>query len=314
MLPNCLIRILFLSGASRRTLRTVKRKIPIAAGVLTWLFLACACTLEPRYRAPALPVPVDWPMPAATPEHPPVNVAARDIGWRDFFVDRRLQQLIGLALANNRDLRVAVLNIDKARAQYRIKRAALLPSIDAPGSFLREKLPASLTYGIATPTTGYFEAGLSITAYEVDLFGRVRSLTHAALEQYVAQAEARRSAQLSLIAEVASAYLTLAADGELERLAQQTLKSQEDSYVLEQKRHETGTVSALDLVQSQTTVEQARTDAARFEGNVAQDRDALAFLVGTEIEPALLPSQFDSNTMGSTRCRAEGPPGLWRAG
>src|ERR1700722_8023801 len=298
MLPNCLIRILFLSGASRRTLRTVKRKIPIAAGVLTWLFLACACTLEPRYRAPALPVPVDWPMPAASPEHPPVNVAARDIGWRDFFVDRRLQQLIGLALANNRDLRVAVLNIDKARAQYRIQRAALLPSIDAPASFTREKLPASLTYGIATPTTGYFEAGLSITAYEVDLFGRVRSLTHAALEQYVAQVEARRSAQLSLIAEVANAYLTFAADSELERLAQQTLKSQEDSYALEQKRHETGTVSALDLVQLQTTVEQARADAARFEGHDAQDRDALALLVATEIEPALLPSQFDSNTMG----------------
>src|ERR1700722_6845387 len=298
MLPNCLIRMLFLSGALRRTLQTVKRKIPIAGVTLTWLCLASGCTLEPRYRAPALPVPVEWPMPATTPERPPVAVAARDIGWRDFFLDTRLQQLIGLALANKRDLRVAVLNIDKARAQYRIQRAALLPSIDAPGSFLREKLPASLTYGIATPTTGYFEAGLSITAYEVDLFGRVRSLTHAALEQYVAQAEARRSAQLSLIAEVANAYLTLAADSELERLAQQTLKSQEDSYALEQKRHETGTVSALDLVQSQTTVEQARADAARFEGHVAQDRDALALLVATEIEPALLPSQFDSNTMG----------------
>src|SRR3984957_8882832 len=298
MLPNCLIRMLFLSGALRRTLQTVKRKIPIAGVTLTWLCLASGCTLEPRYRAPALPVPVEWPMPATTPERPPVAVAARDIGWRDFFLDTRLQQLIGLALANNRDLRVAVLNIDKARAQYRIQRAALLPSIDAPASFPREKLPASLTYGIATPTTGYFEAGLSITAYEVDLFGRVRSLTHAALEQYVAQAEARRSAQLSLIAEVANAYLTLAADSELERLAQQTLKSQEDSYALEQKRHETGTVSALDLVQSQTTVEQARADAARFEGHVAQDRDALALLVATEIEPALLPSQFDSNTMG----------------
>jgi multidrug efflux system outer membrane protein len=277
----------------------VKTQIHIGAGVtLIWLCVSSACTLEPRYRAPALPVPVDWPLPAATPADPSVNVAARDIGWRDFFLDTRLQQLIGLALANNRDLRVAVLNIDKARGQYRIQRAALLPSIDAPGSFIREKLPASLTYGIATPTTGYFEAGLSVTSYEVDLFGRVRSLTHAALEQYVAQVEARRSAQLSLIAEVANAYLTLASDRELERLAQQTLKSQEDSYSLEQKRHETGTVSALDLVQSQTTVEQARVDAARYEGNVAQDMDALALLIGTSIETALLPAQFDSKTMG----------------
>jgi outer membrane protein, multidrug efflux system len=264
---------------------------------VTWLSVAGACTLEPRYRAPALPVPVEWPIPATTSERPAVNVPSSDIGWRDFFLDTRLQQLIGLALANNRDLRVAVLNIDKARAQYRIQRAALLPSINAPGTFIREKLPASLTYGIATPTTGYFEAGLSITSYEVDLFGRVRSLTHAALEKYLAQVEARRSAQLSLIAEVANAYLTLASDRELERLAQQTLKSQEDSYTLEEKRHETGTVSALDLVQSQTTVEQARVDAARFEGNVAQDMDALALLIGTSIEPALLPERFDPKTM-----------------
>jgi|HubBroStandDraft_1064217.scaffolds.fasta_scaffold00191_4 multidrug efflux system outer membrane protein len=274
------------------------RQLWLRGVALSWLCVAGACTLEPRYRAPTLPVTDEWPIPATTPEQLAVSVAASDIGWRDFFIDTRLQQLIGLALANNRDLRVAVLNIDKARAQYQIQRAALLPSIDAPGSFTREKLPASLTYGIATPTTGYFEAGLSIASYEVDLFGRVRSLTHAALEKYVSQAEARRSAQLSLIAEVANDYLTLASDRELQRLAQQTLRSQEDSYALEQKRHETGTVSALDLVQSQTTVEQARADAARFEGNVAQDMNALMLLVGTSIEPGLLPAQFDSKTMG----------------
>src|ERR1700733_985799 len=294
-----MISMSFLSAALHRTLQIVKSETYIAAGVtVTWLCVAGGCTLEPRYRTPALPVPVEWPIPAATPDRPAVSAATSDIGWRDFFHDTRLQQLIGLALANNRDLRVAVLIIDKARAEYQIQRAALLPSIDAPGSFTREKLPASLTYGIATPTTGYFEAGLSITSYEVDLFGRVRSLTHAALEKYASQAEARRSAQLSLIAEVANAYLTLASDRELEHLAQQTLESQEDSYALEQKRHETGTVSALDLVQSQTTVEQARADAARFEGNVAQDMNALMLLVGTSIEPGLLPAQFDSKTMG----------------
>jgi outer membrane protein, multidrug efflux system len=263
-----------------------------------WLCVACACTLEPSYRAPALPVPDQWPLPATASERPDVNVAARDIGWRDFFVDTRLEQLIDLALANNRDLRVAVLNIEQARAQYRIQRAALLPSINASGSFTREKLPASSTYGIPTPASGTFDAGLSITAYEVDLFGRVRSLTHAALEKYVAQEQARRSAQLSLIAEVANAYLTLASDRELERLAQETLESREHSFTLEQKQHETGTVSGLDVAQAQTTVEQARADTARFEGNVAQDIDALTLLVGTSIEPALLPAQFDSKTMG----------------
>jgi multidrug efflux system outer membrane protein len=237
-------------------------------------------------------------MPATSPARPGEYVAARDIGWRDFFLDTRLQQLIGSALANNRDLRVAVLNIEQVRAQYRIQRAALLPSIDAAGSFTRQKLPAPSTYGLPTPAGGYFDVGLSITSYEVDLFGRVRSLTHAALEKYVAQEQARRSAQLSLIAEVANAYLTLAADRELEHLARETLESQEHSFTLEQKRHETGTVSGLDVARSQTTVEQARADTARFEGNVAQDLDALALLVGTSIEPALLPAQFDSKTMG----------------
>ena len=231
-----------------------------AVCAVAWLCVACACTLEPRYRAPALPVPDQWPMPATTSERPRVIGSARDIGWRDFFLDTRLDRLIDLALANNRDLRVAVLNIERARAQYRIQRAALLPSIDAQGSFTRQKIPASSTYGIPTPISGYFDADLSITSYEVDLFGRVRSLTHAALEQYVAQEQARRSAQLTLIAEVANAYLTLASDRELERLARQTLESQEHSFTLQEKQHETGTVSGLDVAQSQTTVEQARRD------------------------------------------------------
>jgi outer membrane protein, multidrug efflux system len=262
---------------------------------VTWLCAACACTLEPRYRAPALPVPNQWLTPAT--EEPRVNVAASDIGWRNFFLDTRLQQLLGLALANNRDLRVAVLNIEQARAQYRIQRAALLPSINAPGSFTRETLPASLTYDIPTPILSYFDIGVA-TSYELDLFGRVRSLTHASLEKYLAQEQARRSAQLSLIAEVANAYLTLASDRELERLAQQTLQSQEDSLARQQLRHQTGTVSGLELAQSKTTVEQARADHARFEGNVAQDIDTLTLLVGTSIDPALLPVQFDSKTLG----------------
>jgi multidrug efflux system outer membrane protein len=191
-----------------------------------------------------------------------------------------------------------VLNIGRARAEYRIQRAALLPSVDASGSFTRQKLPASSTYGVPTSTSDSFDAGLSVTSYEVDLSGRVRSLTHAALEKYVAQVEARRSAQLSLIAEVAIAYLTLASDRELQHLAQETLESQEHSLTLQQRRHETGTVSGLDLAQSQTTALQARADAARFEGNVAQDIDALTLLVGTSIDPALLPAQFDAKTMG----------------
>jgi outer membrane protein, multidrug efflux system len=272
---------------------------------IAWLSLAAGCTLEPRYRAPALPVPDRWPIPATTVSDAASDTAGagagatetREIGWRDFFVDPRLQRLIELALSNNRDLRVAVLNIERARAQYRIQRAALLPQIDATASYTRESYPPALSFGFAY-TTSYYDLGVGVSSYEVDLFGRVRSLTHAALEQYMVQEETRRGAQLSLIAEIANAYLTLAADRELRQLAQQTLESQQKSFDLAQKQHEIGSASGLDLAQAKTTVEQARADAARYEGNVAQDTDALTLLVGTTLDPSWLPEQFDSSIMG----------------
>jgi len=274
------------------------------------LCLLHGCTMEPRYRAPALPVPEQWPLPATTaaPAEPPAvpaaptepvaspgeaqaaaSVAAWDIGWRDFFADARLEQLIAQALANNRDLRVAVLNIQLARAQYRVQRSALFPAIDANGGYTKAKLPAVETGLPYSVTESYYQAGVGVSSFELDLFGRVRSLTHAALEQYLAQEQARRSAQLSLIAQVANAYLTLASDRELERLAQDTLKSQEDSFALTEKRHAIGAVSGLDLAQARTTVESARADAARYDGNVA-----------------LLPSDFGADTLGLAAL----PPGL----
>ena len=145
-----------------------------------------------------------------------------------------------------------------------------------------------------------------MSSFELDLFGRVRSLTHAALEQYLAQEQARRSAQLSLIAQIANTYLTLASDRELQRLAQQTLKSQEDSFGLTEKRHAIGAVSALDLAQAQTTVESARADAARYDGNIAQDIDALALLVGAPVDATLLPEDFGASTVGIAAL----PPGV----
>jgi multidrug efflux system outer membrane protein len=291
---------------------TVRFRI-IAASAL-WLL--SACTMEPRYRAPPLPVAEQWPIPATTPvatdaapmstepAHSPgeastaASLAAWDIGWRDFFADPRLQQLIAQALANNRDLRVAVLNIQLARAQYRVQRSNLLPAVNASGSYTKEKLPAvetGLPYSI---TESFYQVGVGVSSFEIDLFGRVRSLTHAALEQYLAQEQARRSAQLSLIAQIADAFLTLSSDRELQRLAQDTLKSQEDSFRLTQQRHSIGAVSGLDLAQAQTTVESARADAARYEGNIAQDIDALTLLIGAPVDAGLLPQEFDANTLG----------------
>jgi multidrug efflux system outer membrane protein len=309
----------------------MRRNASVVLASASLAALLVGCTMEPRYRQPPLPVPDEWPIPATTgtdsdSSAPTVEggaastgagapagsapvapspaaeqaraVAVRDIGWRDFFVDPRLQSLIASALANNRDLRVAVLNIEKARAQYRVQRSQLFPSIDATGNFTREKLPPALTFGAGSFTSNIYQAGVGISNYEIDLFGRVRSLTHAALEQYLAQEEARRGAQLSLIAEVANAYLTLASDKDLQHLAQQTLESQEHSYELSKKSHDAGTTSGLDLAQAQTTVEQARADAARYEGNVAQDIDALQLLVGAPLDPSWLPEAFDARTMG----------------
>ncbi|HXR18334.1 MAG TPA: efflux transporter outer membrane subunit [Steroidobacteraceae bacterium] len=294
---------------------------------LAALGLTGGCTMEPRYRQPSLPVPDQWPIPATAapsgaaasataaaaatattaPESPSApapavaearTLAVRDIGWRDFFADPRLQQLIAAALVNNRDLRVAVLDIEQARAQYRIQRSNEFPFLDASASFTREELPPALTFSTASFTSSIYEAGIGVASYQIDLFGRVRSLTHAALQQYFAQEESRRGAQLSLIAEIANAYLTLASDRDLLRLAQQTLESQEHSYRLAQQSHDAGTTSGLDLAQAHTTVEQARVDAARYEGNVAQDIDALTLLVGAPLDPAWLPESFDAKTMG----------------
>jgi multidrug efflux system outer membrane protein len=260
---------------------------------LAGLCVIGACTLEPHYTAPPLPVADAWPIPATT--SPAASaVAAADIGWRDFFVDARLQALIAQALANNRDLRIAILNVESAQALYRIQRAQQLPNINATGNFTKQRLPPALSDGFPSAVYQDYEVGLGLAAFEIDLFGRVRSLSHVALEQYLAQQETRRGAQLSLIAAVTGAYLTLATDHELQHLAAETLKSQQDSFDLTQKRHAAGGASALDLAQSQTTVETARADAAHYDGSVAQDLDALTLLLGGAPDPSLLPESFDA--------------------
>lgn len=267
-------------------------------GVAATLGLGACKGLEARYHQPALPVTDAWPIPPATAE----AGAAADIGWRDFYTDERLRKLIAQALGDNRDLRVAVLNVEKARATYQVQRAARLPEIDATGSLVRERASGAqlgLPAGSGGAIVQYESAGVGISGFELDLFGRVASLSHAALQQYFADADARRAAQLSLIAEVANAYLTLAADIEHERLGDQTLESQAASYRLTEQRHALGAVSALDLSQARTTVEAARADAARYRGAVALDRNALTLLVGAPLDPALLPDGFGADVAGA---------------
>ncbi|MGH8072709.1 MAG: efflux transporter outer membrane subunit [Lysobacter sp.] len=264
----------------------------------TSLFVAGCSTLQPPLPEAAPSIPAEWPLPATTPVAADgTGTITADIGWRDFFADPRLDELVAQALANNRDLRVAVLNVERARSQYGIQRADRLPSLGAEVSMTRsggDNLDVSESYS----------ASAGIAGFELDLFGRVHNLSQAALQRYFATDEARRSAQLSLIAEVANTWLALAADRELLSIAQATFASQEASFKLTEQRHDLGAVSGLDVSQARTVVETARSDVARFEGQVAQDRNALALLVGGPVDPSLLPDAFTPEVSGLARLPA----------
>ena len=281
----------------------------------TWrpcaLFVAAllgGCSLMPDYQRPDAPVAVEWPTgPAYKAEAATANApAAADIAWRDFFKDERLAQVIELSLANNRDLRVSTLNIEKARAQYGIERAALLPTISANGYQTAAKVPSSMTGTGQDKISREYDANLGVTAYELDFFGRVRSLSEAALQTYLATEEARRAQQISLVAEVATDYLTLAADLQRLKLAGETLASQQKSYDLVKRRFDAGTTSGLSLYEAQSAVEAARNEQARYTSAVALDRNALNLVVGSEIPAKLLPS----DSVGSVTALADVPAGL----
>lgn len=251
------------------------------------------CTMAPQYTRPDSPVPEKWGGKAgdivAAKQVDSSATMASELKWREYFVNPKMQKLIELALSNNRDLRVAALNIEKARAQYQIKRADLLPTINATGSANIQRLPASVSSSGRATISRQYNANLGFSAYELDFFGRVQSLKDQALEQYLATEHARNSAQISLVAEVANAFLTLAADRERLKIAQDTLNSQQESFALIQSRYEVGASSELDLRQAQTSVESARVDIARYSSQVAVDENALSLVVGTLISKELLP-------------------------
>ena len=265
--------------------------------------LASACSLIPDYQRPAAPVPASFPGAAQAAAATPTADA---IAWRDYFADARLREVIALALANNRDLRTAALNIEKARAQYRIQRADLFPAIGASGSQNAQRLPGDLNSSGEADVTRQYSATIGFAAYELDFFGRIRSLNAQALELYLGTEEARRSAQISLVAEVANAWLILAADRERQALARSTYETRQKSYDLTRRSFEAGAVSALDLHQSQTLLESARADVARYRTFVAQDENALALVAGAPVPAELLPATLTD----SVSAVAELPAGI----
>ena len=253
-----------------------------------------ACTMEPHYSRPAAPVQATWNGNAAGKAD---TASVADIGWRQFFPDPVLQRLIELALANNRDLRVAVLNVQAAQAQYRIQRADLFPTVEASGLEQVERYPsgvlgtssaggASASGGTPVPggeTIRLYEVGVGFTSYEIDLFGKIRSLKHEALEKYFSTKETQRSSQLTLVAEVASAYLAILADESILKVTRDTLDSQTASYNLIKRSLDAGTTTELALKQAATTVDTARANLAAYTRQAAQDRNALMILIGVPI-------------------------------
>ena len=238
-------------------------------------------SLAPKYERPAAPVPDRFAEDTAPANGPVASV----LEWQSFFGDERLKRLIGVALANTRDLRIAALNIEQARALYDVRRADAWPTVGIGASGSRQPNTNRSVGGI----TSLYTVGLAVTAYELDFFGRIRSLSDAALAQYLATDEARKTAQISLIAAVATTYLSLLADEDLLRVTQQTLATREESLKLTKLKFDQGVVSEIDFRQAESLYQAARVALAQQTRQRAQDENALALLLGQPV-PADLPA------------------------
>ncbi|ERH49475.1 multidrug transporter [Ectopseudomonas chengduensis] len=252
--------------------------------LLTLAITLGGCSLAPHYERPEAPVAADWQVADAN------GTRAQALDWQTFIVDADLRRAVDTALNNNRSLRQALLDIEAARAQYRIQRADRLPSINANASGNRQRLPADQSQTGRSEVTSVYQVGLGLAEYEVDLFGRVRNLSESALETYLATEEATRATQISLIAEVTQAYLTR--DGALRRkaLVEQTLDSRLASLELVSRRREVGAATALDYQEAVGLAEQAKAERESTERQLRQADNALALLLGTPDAGRLLPS------------------------
>jgi len=243
------------------------------------------CSLIPEYQRPDAPVAADWPQGEAYPQGA-AQASERALGWREFFRDPALQQLIEVALENNRDLRIAALNVDAYRALYRVQRADVLPAVSADGSGTRSRMPGDLNMTGEPAISSQYSATFGVS-WELDLFGRLRSLRDQALEEYFASEAAQRSTQISLIASVANAWLTLQADQALLQVTRDTLKTYEQSLGLTQRSFDVGVASALELRQARSAVDSARVSIEQYTRLVAQDRNALTLLLGQALPAGL---------------------------
>ncbi|UAK24026.1 efflux transporter outer membrane subunit [Sphingomonas nostoxanthinifaciens] len=302
------------------------RPTRLALAALAPLLLA-GCDFAPKHVRSANAAPATLPSGGT---YPVADAAAPDpthIGWQDFFTDDRLRQVIALGLANNRDLRVAAGNVLQARAQYHVQRADLLPSVSGQASATFTNSPYGISGVTGTGTTGagagtttgtgtgvttgtttgsatttsdtikIYQVGLGVSAFELDLWGRVRNLTKAALDQYLATEEGSRATRIMLIGEIATAYATMAADQDQLKISEQTLKTYADTLELTRAQFRIGTSSELESRQAETNYENARNDTAVLRSQIAQDQNALNLLVGTTVPTELLPATLGAFTI-----------------
>jgi len=249
----------------------------------------CACPRPQTYKRPEPPVPAVWP--ESAPDQPAAPAGAQ-VQWREFFTDGRLQSVIDMALANNRDLRMATLNIERVENLYRIQRVERYPTVNAAANGQFYRVPGKMSSDGEAQTVSLYDISLGVTSWELDLFGRIRSLTAAALEQYLASQQAQAATKVSLVGAVANTYLALASDRENLRLAQSTFDAQRQSYELILRSRDLGVSNDLELRQAETQVEAARVDIARYNGQMALDRNALNLLVGAPVPENVLPADL----------------------
>ena len=290
----------FLAQLAQASLPT--RRAPGERVAPWWLTAAIAASLAgcvnlaPLTGTPVAPVPGTVGAGAtAAPAQPTAHSLeqAEALAWVQA---PQLRQVIALALANNRDLRLALTNIEKARAQYGVQQADRLPTVAASAQANRTRAAQDLTTAGRDQTTSQLVAQIGFVSYELDLWGRVRNLNEAALQQYFLTTENQRNVQVTLVADVANAWLTLAADQARLELAQSTLASRRKAFAITQRTYELGATSGLVLAQNQTTVDSARGDVAVYSSQIDRDRNALQLLVGGPVPKALLPGPLASNT------------------
>lgn len=271
-----------------------KRFIPLA--LLSAVLLA-GCNMAPKYSQPKAPVPAAWPTGPAYDKAPSTNAPqGADLKWEEYFTDEKLRQIIAMAIANNRDLRIASLNVERARGFYGIRRTELWPTMDAVGRGSVARLPGDLSNSNKPQRNERWDVNLGVASWEIDFFGRIRNLKDRALEEFLATEHARRSVNILIVSSVAQAYLALAADRENLAISENTLQAQQALYDLIKRRHELGLLPELELFRAQTPLEIARRDVATYTQQVAMDENALNLLAGATVPKELQPDNLSSLT------------------